>query len=164
MNAGDALVVAGAGAAVLACAFAALAPRWPAFVQASRRALVGSAVALGLATVWLALHFLAGWTDVAYVWEHTWTGYPWWYRLAGVWGGQKGTILLWAAFLAVASVVEDRLAARAGVSARTAAVARAALAALVAALAGLAAADATFAPTRPDLLALAPAGQGLVEV
>lgn len=50
---------------------------------------------LGVALVLLVAYFLVARVSVEYVFTYTRRTYPWPYRLAGLWGGQKGTLLLW---------------------------------------------------------------------
>jgi cytochrome c-type biogenesis protein CcmF len=66
--------------------------------------------AWGAATLTLALlveHVLSARLGLFYVWENVEAGYPWWLRLAGVWGGQEGTFLLWAWGVLTVLLVED---------------------------------------------------------
>lgn len=66
-------------------------------------------------TVWLgvgrlALAFLRRSNDWRYVAEQSWGGAPWYYRLAGVWGGMEGSLLLFAAIAATVLAVGARRA------------------------------------------------------
>lgn len=158
MNLGDALLAAGSVALLLSAVSAASAR--PAAARLGRAALRAGAFALMGALLWLALHFLLGWTDVRYVWDHTSTGYPWWYRLAGLWAGEQGTVLLWGALVALFALAESGRARPERLARGT----RAVLALLAFALALLALLDRAFGPTPADLLAFRPGGQGLVEV
>ena len=81
----------------------------PVVVAPDRRASI-PLVALGILTgaVWLALLRL-GWAffteslDWRYVAEQTRIGAPWPYRVAGVWGGMEGSLLLFAGIVGVAA-------------------------------------------------------------
>ncbi len=68
----------------------ASAARWLAF---------GAALSATAAFALLVADFLLGRLGIEYVFLYTRTDYAWQYRLVGTWGAQKGTILMWAAFL-----------------------------------------------------------------
>ncbi len=67
--------------------------RWLA-LGAAAAAVAALAVLMGL--------FLLGRLGTEYVFLYSRTDYPWYYRLVGTWGAQKGTILLWTALLGAA--------------------------------------------------------------
>ncbi len=99
------LSLAGALGAFVASAAAVRAPRvgpWASRSVLAAWALVSVSVAL------LVAEFLLGRLGVFYVWANTDVSYPWWLRVAGLWGGHEGTFLLWAWFVLGAVVVEDR--------------------------------------------------------
>jgi cytochrome c-type biogenesis protein CcmF len=73
------------------------------------RYLVLSAAALILATLVMVYYFLAVRLDIEYVHSYTSDSTPWHYRLAGLWGGQKGTLLIWSAAGATALMLNDRV-------------------------------------------------------
>ena len=109
----------------------------------------------------LVVAFLATDLGYAYVWDHTQEGYPVWYRLSGVWGGEEGTVLLWAAFAgALLLAVLRRGDADGGVHRRAALL----LAGFTTALAIVPLASGGFGATPADRLALAPQGRGLADV
>ena len=53
-------------------------------------------ILLTLALVLLVAKFVLVDVGTFYVWRFTNAEHPWYYRLSGVWGGQAGTLLLWA--------------------------------------------------------------------
>ncbi len=59
------------------------------------RAVGLAALAAALPLALLAVAFLLGDLGLFYVWQNVHLSSPWWLRLAGVWGGQAGTFLLW---------------------------------------------------------------------
>ncbi len=65
----------------------------------ARRAVAGAALLAAAPLAVLAVAFLRGDLGLFYVWENVHLGSPWWLRLAGVWGGQAGTFLLWGALV-----------------------------------------------------------------
>ena len=139
------------GAAVV-CAAAGLAP-W----RHARLALrLHSALVLA-ALAWLTSDFLAGTLAHRYVWDHTSTAYPLHYRLAGVWGGEEGTVLLWNAVVALALLLVPREGALHTRAARFAL-------AFSGALSLCALAFGTFDATSAEDLARAPQGRGLADV
>ncbi|MHB8604836.1 MAG: hypothetical protein ACYDCK_06225, partial [Thermoplasmatota archaeon] len=144
------------------------------------RALRAHASFLVGALLVLILAFVVGDTSVNYVWEHTNVAYPLAYRVAGLWGGEEGTLLMWATFAAVFAVIERLRAARSETAKRDAGE-RATkfseetrrwsghttllLAAFTTAFTGLSLASATFAPTASVLLdGPSRVGRGLTEV
>lgn len=112
----------------------------------------GSAAALTLALALLVAKFLFVDVDTFYVWRYTHREHPWYYRLSGVWGGQAGTLLLWAWYTSLvpallrwrARAAERRLAFE-GRPAGLAVVGL--LLAMVAVLVGLALDQGLFTPT-----------------
>ena len=81
-------------------------------------AVVAAAVWLGLAR--LAVAFWRSSLDWEYVAEQSRVNAPWYYRLAGVWGGMEGSLLLFTGIVGVVAVLAAR---RAGEWARWGAVA-----------------------------------------
>ncbi|HET6405867.1 MAG TPA: cytochrome c biogenesis protein CcsA [Candidatus Thermoplasmatota archaeon] len=138
------LAVAAAVAALLPWRHAALAAR--------------AHVALVLASLaWLTTDFLAGTLRHGYTWAHTHASYPLHYRLAGLWGGEEGTILLWNGVVALALLLLPRtkpLHLRAGAFLLLASGTLSFLALLLG----------TFEATTPSQLARAPLGAGLADV
>ncbi|MGH9138492.1 MAG: cytochrome c biogenesis protein CcsA [Acidimicrobiales bacterium] len=67
---------------------------------------ITAAVWLGLAR--LALAFWRSSLDWEYVAEQSRTGAPWYYRLAGVWGGMEGSLLLFIGVLGVVTLIAGR--------------------------------------------------------
>ncbi len=61
--------------------------------------LTGTALLLA-ALITLVTYFLTVHLQTEYVFTYTRRDYPWYYRMAGLWAGQKGTLLMWAAFTA----------------------------------------------------------------
>ncbi|MBI4392931.1 MAG: cytochrome c biogenesis protein CcsA [Euryarchaeota archaeon] len=83
----------------LAAAMAKVGNVAPPFARLRAHALALS-VALTLAAIGLlAYYFLVGRLDVEYVFLYTRTDYPIYLKIVGVWGAQKGTILLWTALM-----------------------------------------------------------------
>jgi cytochrome c-type biogenesis protein CcmF len=75
--------------------------------------LVGLAVVtalLWLGLVRLGLAFLGSSLDWTYVAQQSRVDAPWYYRLAGVWGGMEGSLLLFTAIVGVAATVASRRA------------------------------------------------------
>lgn len=111
MQAGTILLGASLLAGLASFALNALPPRRVAWAPlAAHRAFVLSWSALAGALAAMVTAFLAGDLSVEYVWEHTRVDYPFFYKLAGLWGGQKGTALLWAFLLATCLLAETRRA------------------------------------------------------
>lgn len=140
-----------AGAAAIAAS-----RRWPTLGRALARAHAGAVLA---ALLVLLVAFLTSDLSYAYVWGHTRTDLPLAYKIAGLWGGEDGTILLWNAAVALFLLVLQRRA-------EDATHRRAALALLVfsTALTLVQIASSAFAPTDALSLASQPRGQGLAEV
>lgn len=139
----------------LAVAAAALAlPAWRGRDLAARLhvGLVVAAFAL------LAVDLLVGTLRYQYAWAHSHAGHAWYYRLAGLWGGEEGTVLLWNAVVALALLAVAR--GREALDRR----ARDALVLLSGTLAGAALSFGAFAATSPHDLAQAPLGRGLADV
>ena len=89
------------GASVLAAAVLAAIMGLVPWRHARIAARAHSALVLA-ALAWLLTDFLAGTLRHVYTWDHTHTSYPFFYRLAGLWGGEEGTLLLWNAVVAFA--------------------------------------------------------------
>ncbi|UCD92073.1 MAG: cytochrome c biogenesis protein CcsA [Methanobacteriota archaeon] len=60
----------------------------------------------------LIYYFLSSNLDILYVHGHTDPGYDWQYKLAGVWAGEEGTIILWTWFIFLAIAIEELLQIR----------------------------------------------------
>ncbi|MBI2078744.1 MAG: cytochrome c biogenesis protein CcsA [Euryarchaeota archaeon] len=73
------------------------------------RLLTATNAALFFATGLLVFYFLTYNFQVEYVHSYTSRDTPWYYRVAGLWGGQKGTVLLWAAFSALWLTLNHRI-------------------------------------------------------
>jgi cytochrome c-type biogenesis protein CcmF len=109
-----------AAATTLALLASAASHAWPRFRPAARRLPTAAAAATGLSLLVLVWAFLRGDLSVFYVWENVDRSYPWWLRVAGVWGGQAGTFLLWSGVIATATAFEThRATGRAWRRART---------------------------------------------
>jgi len=70
-----------------------------------RVVLAAAAAAIWAAVIGLAVLFVASRLEWTYVAEQSRVGAPWYYRLAGVWGGMEGSLLLFTAIVAVAVTV-----------------------------------------------------------
>ena len=82
-------------------------------LTAARCALWSVTAVVWLALIRLAVAFLGHELEWRYVAEQSRRDAPWYYRLAGVWGGSEGSLLLFAGVLAaVASVAAWRLRRR----------------------------------------------------
>lgn len=118
----------------------------------------------------LLLAFLKPDLSLEYVFTYTRADYPWWYRVAGVWAGQKGTLLMWAAFtglFTLAFLRKSERAAKAGLitdpTNTVAAIRRVLLTVLILFTFATLVAR-TFAPTPEYLRDLKPDGNGLQPV
>lgn len=136
-----------------------------------RRLLYGSVGALVVALVLLAFYFLVTHLAIEYVFSYTRAGYPWYYRVAGLWAGQKGTVLMWAAFLGIASIAFLRKSERAIRDGAVPAdardllrVSRRVLLTILALFALATLVARTFSPTPDYLLRFRPLGNGLQPV
>jgi cytochrome c-type biogenesis protein CcmF len=136
-----------------------------------RRLLLAGVLAQLLALALLVLYFLAAELRIEYVFSYTRTTYPWYYRLAGLWAGQKGTLLLWAALTGAFGVWFLRKSARAQaagtVGSDAGGLLRAVRPALLAVLSLFALATLVarvFEPTEAYFLAFRPEGNGLQPV
>ncbi len=72
------------------------------------RLLTGAWVALAVATAVMLLYFVTARITIEYVFSYTSTETPVHYRIAGLWGGQKGTLLLWGLFSALFLAINGR--------------------------------------------------------
>jgi cytochrome c-type biogenesis protein CcmF len=136
-----------------------------------RRALVLGVGALTVALALLTIYFLAAHLSIEYVFSYTRRDYPWYYRLAGLWGGQKGTLLMWAAFTGLFGLGflrrGQRAADRGALPVDAPETLRAVRRALLLVLLGLSWSTLvarTFAPTSDYLLRFRPDGNGLQPV
>jgi cytochrome c-type biogenesis protein CcmF len=82
----------------------------PALMAVARPAAVGQALFVWLAFALLAVSFLSFDFSVRYVAGNSNLAQPWYYRIAAVWGGHEGSLLLWAALLALWTVLLVRSA------------------------------------------------------
>jgi cytochrome c-type biogenesis protein CcmF len=106
----------GALAAFVVAAGARFWGTGPAAARAGRTGQRAFALGVGLlvaALVLLAAYFLTSHLGIAYVHAYTRTDYPWYYKLTGLWAGNEGTLLMWAAFFAAFAWAADRLVRRA---------------------------------------------------
>ncbi|MGQ0536996.1 MAG: cytochrome c biogenesis protein CcsA [Methanobacteriota archaeon] len=127
-------------------------------------ATVAGASLLGGCIAILFAAFISRDLSLAYVWSYTHVDHPWYYRAAGLWAGEGGTLLLWALFLAAILLAERRLAKgreKADASSRLHAVAMPILAVATLAVVLLAALERPFASTSAAALAGTPSGRGL---
>jgi cytochrome c-type biogenesis protein CcmF len=76
--------------------------------RSAERALVASAVLIGVTTVCLVSGFLTNDFRLDYVYHYSSTEQPLSYKIGALWGGQAGSLLLWVLILAVMSVVMVR--------------------------------------------------------
>jgi cytochrome c-type biogenesis protein CcmF len=103
-----------AGGAQLAARWAGADPRW---AELARRAYAAGTGILAGSLALLLLYFLLGELSIEYVFTYTRVDYPWYYRMSGLWGGQDGTLLMWATFIALAGLWLVRMARRGAASA-----------------------------------------------
>jgi cytochrome c-type biogenesis protein CcmF len=96
-----ALAVALASSLVQALPLALPSSRLPAFGRATQRAALVTAALLAAAFALLAAAFAANDFSLRYVVAHSHTALPLGYRIAAVWGGHEGSLLLWLAWLGV---------------------------------------------------------------
>ena len=75
----------------------ALGWRTSAAARLARMLLTIAAVALGASLAVLATALVTGDFALVYVADHSRRGASAWYRLAGLWGGMEGSLLLWTA-------------------------------------------------------------------
>ncbi|MBI4394382.1 MAG: cytochrome c biogenesis protein CcsA [Euryarchaeota archaeon] len=111
MDVGEVLLYAGLAAgtgAILLYAFG-LARHEQRFRRVADRLLLVTAASVAGALATLISYFLRGDLSYYYVWNYTKVDYEAPYRLAGVWGGQAGTLLLWATVALAALVMELRI-------------------------------------------------------
>ena len=78
------------------------------------RAAQAAAAALGLALAALLGALLADRFEIAYVAAHASRALPWWMRIAALWAGQEGSLLLWAGLQAGLALLVHRRAERSG--------------------------------------------------
>lgn len=127
-----------------------------------------SALVLTVCLLLLLAYFLLLRLDVEYVHSYTSEGTPWYYRMAGLWAGQKGTVLMWAGAACLMLAFNDsRWRRKADLPAQhEAALTRILLVGLlvVAAFEALLLLQGTFDATDPYLQRLSPEGRGLQPV
>lgn len=135
-----------------------------------RLALLGVSL-LATALALLTIAFLRSDFSIDYVHTYSRVDYPWQYKLAGLWAGQKGTLLIWTTFLGIfglAALRKGRRAVNAGALPQTAthdlAVMRRALLALLLLFVTANLIAKTFEATAPYYLASKPEGNGLQPV
>lgn len=132
--------------------------RWQRVTEFFTRA--HAALVLG-ALLLLVVSFLAADLSYEYVWDHTRADYPFHYRLAGVWGGEEGTVLLWAGGVsALLLLVLRKGDGEAGLHRRAALL----LMGFSACLAMVALLPGGLGETPEDRLLVAPQGRGLADV
>lgn len=98
-----ALAVSGAG---FLLGLAATISRRPPLLEAARRCLMVNALLLLVSAAALVARFLAPAgtpIELKYVWANSSRDMPGFYKLAALWGGMSGSLLFWAALLAVLS-------------------------------------------------------------
>lgn len=84
-------------------------PQWIAAVRPTARA---QALLVILAFLALALSFYRDDFSVLYVVEHSYSKMPWYYRIAAVWGGHEGSMLLWITILGAWTLAVTYLSSR----------------------------------------------------
>src|SRR5699024_2216450 len=84
-------------------------PRW---IRAVRTVARGQSGFVIIAFVALAWSFYHNDFSVVYVMDNSNANLPWYYRLAAVWGGHEGSLLLWAAVLGVWTISVSVLSRR----------------------------------------------------
>lgn len=77
------------------------ASRRGAWVALARPAAIGQTLFITLAFSCLIVSFVVNDFSVRYVVQHSNTALPWMYRVAAVWGGHEGSILLWLLILSL---------------------------------------------------------------
>ncbi|NLD74001.1 MAG: cytochrome c biogenesis protein CcsA [Chloroflexi bacterium] len=106
------------GGALLALAGLAVAGAWPgrrdAMERLARRAGEAAVGILGLALALLLLALLRDRFEIAYVAAHSSRALPAWLRVAALWGGQEGSLLLWAFLQALLALLVYRRWRRTG--------------------------------------------------
>ncbi|MFI4890739.1 MAG: heme lyase CcmF/NrfE family subunit, partial [Steroidobacterales bacterium] len=88
-------------------AFFGLAGAWranAAWMSVTRPAVTGQFVFVGIAFACLVYSFVHNDFSVAYIAEHSNSQLPLFYRVAALWGGHEGSLLLWAMILSIWSV------------------------------------------------------------
>ena len=75
--------------------------RWPVWMRSADGLARGQCAFLGLALALLAVAFYSNDFSVRYVAENSNTALPFFYRLAAVWGGHEGSLLLWVFMLSL---------------------------------------------------------------
>ncbi len=93
-------------------AYRAPAGRGSAFLASSHRATILVLVALSSAAVLLWYLFLTNDFSVNYVWAHSTVDQHVAYKISALWGGQAGSLLLWAWILALYAVLVARFGKR----------------------------------------------------
>lgn len=111
MNPEDGLLLLAMGATGIAWGLAAWglrSPRNPWSVRVPRY-LWTTVASLSVATLLMVAYFLLMRFDVEYVHSYTSADTPWHYRIAGLWAGQKGTLLIWTTAAAFVLACNDRI-------------------------------------------------------
>jgi cytochrome c biogenesis factor len=138
---------------------------WPEAARFERRLLAGSAVLVAAAFTWLLLRFIAADVSIQYVFLYTSTALPLHWRIAGTWAGREGSLLLWAALVAVVAALlawrHAVLPAKDTQEERGRTWTRFFMSLFAAAFLAAVAAQHTFAPTPEFFLQGRPGGNGL---
>jgi cytochrome c-type biogenesis protein CcmF len=123
--------------------------------------LLASLVAILLAamTFFMISRFMADDFSYLYVWSHSSSSLPWWYKLAGFWAGIAGSFLLWATLIAGAGLILGRLVP--GADPLVLDAARATVFATLAAFLIMISLSEPWALTNPAMLFAFPKGLGL---
>jgi cytochrome c-type biogenesis protein CcmF len=77
----------------------------PDWIASARRGVYAVFFLVTLAMIGLEVAFLADRFDLAYVTQNSSREQPWFYKLPALWGGQAGSLLLWAWILAAFSAL-----------------------------------------------------------
>lgn len=134
----------------------------------ARRLVWVTAALLSVSLLLLLSYFLLERLGVEYVHSYTSTDTPWYYRVAGLWAGQKGTVLLWATTAAWVLAINDsrwrRKEALPETHERAATLLLVVGLLVLVAFEGLLLLQGTFEATDPYLQRLSPEGRGLQPV
>lgn len=86
------------------------------WLRSGRLATYVVAAVVGGATVLLGYYFLTDNFAIAYVAQNSMSTQPLIYKISGVWGGQGGSLLLWAGYLAVFAAIVAKTRQKPGLS------------------------------------------------
>lgn len=120
MTIGELLVYGSSFALLASLAFSILGWRKPEQAARTRplaqRSLWLAWVFFLLAMLILIEAFLTSRFNYQYVWSYTHSSYPWWQKLAGLWAGREGSLMVWMhwmlLFLAIAELISWRKESR----------------------------------------------------